>query len=385
MNRFQRLSGAHILSACRRIERVRTDKKEVILLIKPSYAGATVEEQLGILSEYSAKAVFEVFGSTSENPQGRRYHHIPPQNGALSECPELAQRIVSEGHDLAGAGWSYSPLKSELFFGKKGFSSLEDAAADRRRLCTLAGDLPFVTAVGNTELTADEYSIFDLFSALGAQYICPRQTFSEDKPDKIAKLSESLDKIPNMITGWVIAVSGSSALKALLAVLKKHGYKALSASELLARAPFSDISEGHSCFEATYQMLMQGRAVLCRDNTLRPGSAISAAEVYAMLTPREIMLDYFRSRVFKTEPEFEVNRQSEKDFFSPPCRATTAGLFYACANGWDTRLKYKALTPSEFAGILERICEGRDIDLQLPKRDRLVKADVINTLCELIK
>lgn len=382
-------SGAHIMSPCRRIERVMTERREAVILLRASPVTGETEEALSLLSSHSARAVFEIFGSTAGNRRGRGFYHIPAPGrdgeAGVEACPELLKMIRSAGHGLTGAGWSYTPAGRACRLKKKPLPSARAVYDDAVRLRDAVGGLEYMTAVGGAENTADEYSFFDICEALEAQYLCPAREYFQDNAQELQRFSATLKKHPEAASGSVIAVSGTKTLAALLEILDANGYAAVTASQLTEKAPMADMMEGDEPFEAASEMLSRGYTVLSRSNEFRPGESLTKAELYAMVTPRHLMHDYMTSRLLRSDPKYEINRQSEKDFLSTPGRATAGGLFYACANGWDMKNKNSELTVEEFGAFLEKAAAGREIEWKVPRRKYVIRADIINTLSELTK
>ena len=124
-------SAPTYVSYCRKIERIKTDKRICAMTFDdgPTYDAEITETIIDTLNRHGAKGTFDIIGTTENNypdslgkigtPSwgGVAYDHYPKYEsdklaGAVN-CPDLIQKILSSGHEITNHTYSH------ILFGKK--------------------------------------------------------------------------------------------------------------------------------------------------------------------------------------------------------------------------------------------------------------------------
>ena len=419
-------AGMRLLSSARRISDVSPIKghRACALLFdeSPCAMGDATETIIDALRSKDGHATFAVYGSTAENypdhrgkkgkesGRGVHYAHLPDleadDQGGAEAHPELVRAILDGGHQIIASGYRMIPADKPLFSRRSVLRTVGEVGDDLRRLTTLCGDpmeaiLPPMGGI----LIRDGFDLYDVCGALGWNCIAPAKTYGmkfymSDDPRAEAKrlvrsLAKQLRDDPDAFDGMILRFDGgkspalraplmSVAAAAIVEQLTNAGYELITVHELLRRAPFADAEPGDDVFPAARRMTLAGYTVCCRNNCVRPDCTVTREMLYAMMTPRDVMIDYISSRILKTEPVFEQNKLYEKEFLMAPGSPLTAGMYYGYASGWSLEQRHSAMTQATFGKFLDQISAGRDLDWHAPKDGSLTKQDVILALDQLI-
>ena len=282
-----------------------------------------------ILERYGAKGTFPVIGDTSgsypDKPgkpgspfwNGLAYDHYPDfcqdrQGGAL-HCPELISRLLAGGHEIAGhsyahilSGWT--PL---LYGSRKNLPDLEAVLEDLRRLHRLMEEgWGYPLRLSRPPRCVDGikggFTSFDAFALMGYQYLAagfdgggrlPLASYEAEVEAAWRPVERLLLEDPDAFCGQIIAqkdgfnrnrrtpVAGS--LEKQLRLLTDHGYRVITVSELLERAPFRDVTADSPAGRAARRLLGLGWCAAYQDNTLRPETVLTRGELAMMAFGRE--------------------------------------------------------------------------------------------------
>ena len=279
------------------------------------------------LERYGAKGTFNVIGDTAgQYPDragregsltwnGQAYDHFPDigrdaQGGAL-HCPELIGRLLAGGHEIANHSYAHVLFGGSSFSQRKGQKDLEQVVAGLRQLHRLMEDSwRYPMRLGRPPCCADSirggFSSYDAYALLDYQYLAasfdgagwvPMQTYEAEVEAAWRPMEALLLEDPDAFCGQIIALKDgcnrarrtpvADGLERQLRLLTDLGYRVVTASELLERAPFRDVSLEDPAAGAARQLLGRGWCVVYQDNTLRPGAPLTRGELAMMAFGRE--------------------------------------------------------------------------------------------------
>ena len=338
-----------ILSPVRRIEFVSPPKERMCAMTfddgptaaecLPSKNKGLTEHILDVLKKYGASATFNIIGSTGDNYpdiQGRlgthhvfgtKFDHYACFNqdhlaGAVS-CLDLLKRMLNEGHEVANHGYRHIIFGAEYFvYRKRDFlRNLDEVVADLLRLhdfvknetgydMKLARPPHYVDRIGRftgqNAYTAYAKMRYHYLAASfdGGGYLPSCGDYGMDVKKMVAHLEKQLSNDPNSLSGHIIFQKDgynmsmqspiADALELQLELLKNHGYKVVTASDLMSHSPFEDVSSGDEGLEAIRALDKQGYTIGFQNNTFKPDERITKQQLIAMCTKRE---DFFPTRL----------------------------------------------------------------------------------------
>lgn len=323
------------LSPVRRIERVATKERICAMTfddgpcalpaVPDRFRGKALTLVLAeTLERYGARGTFNVIGDTAglypDRPgragtplwNGRLYEHFPDvgrdeQGGAL-HCPELIGRLLAGGHEIGSHSYSHLLFgRSALTFGRRRCQkNLEQVVADLEKLHRLMEDgWRYPLRLGRPPQYMDTvrggFSSRDAFALLGYQYVAagfdgagrlPLGTYEAEVEAVWRPMERLLLEDPDAFCGQIIALKDgynaarrtpvADGLERQLRLLSDHGYRVVTVSELLERAPFRDILPDAPAADAARKLLGRGWCVVFQDDTLRPDAPLTRGELAMM-------------------------------------------------------------------------------------------------------
>lgn len=277
-----------------------------------------------ILERYGARGTFNVVGDTSahypDKPgkpgsaawNGTAWDHFPDFNqdrmGGAANCPELISRLLAGGHEIANHSYSHvifgwTPL---LYGSRKYQPDLKAVVADLRRLHKTMEDgwgypLRLSRPPRGVDNIKNGFTSYDAFALMGYQYLsasfdgagrAPLTSCEAEVEAAWRPMERLLLEDPDAFRGQIILQKDgfnmarrtpvADGLEKQLRLLTDHGYRVVTASELLERAPFRDVTATSKAGRAARRLLGLGWCVAYQDNTLRPGSVLTRGELAMM-------------------------------------------------------------------------------------------------------
>ena len=283
---------------------------------------ALTELLLDELVEFGARGTFNIIGSTEENyPDepgevgtqhvfGKKYDHIAAfgldDMAGAKACPELLRRIAREGHELSNFTYRHLPFgKSSLVYGSRAHvRGLDEAVNDLKRLHELVykhtrQEMRFMRPPFYIDKMADGHNAFDACEVMGYHYLAASidgggylpscGDFDSDVQNMVRPLREALERDVSCLAGHIISLRDgyslsmltpvAKALRQILELLYSHGYRVLSAGELLERSPFEDVRPSGNCFVAARELDKAGFTTGFRNNRFYPEREMTKREL----------------------------------------------------------------------------------------------------------
>ncbi len=349
--RWQRREKPVWLSPVRRIEQVAVEERICAMTFDDGpcalpacpdhFRGKPLTLALAeTLERYGAKGTFNVVGDTSGSYpdrtgrtgtaswNGTAYDHYPDFNqdrlGGAANCPELISRLLAGGHELANHSYSHvlfgwSPL---IHCQRRNLPDLEAVVADLRRLHrTMEEGWGYPMRLSRPPHCVDTLkgglTSLDVYALMGYQYLAASfdgrgraalSCYEEEVEAAWQPLERLLLEDPNALRGQIILQKDgfnrarrtpvAGALEKQLRLLTDHGYRVVTASELLDRAPFRDVTLSSGAGRAARRLLGLGWCVAFQGNTLRPGTVLTRGALAMMAFGRETVrrrIDLIRS------------------------------------------------------------------------------------------
>ncbi|MDE7219079.1 MAG: polysaccharide deacetylase family protein [Oscillospiraceae bacterium] len=277
-----------------------------------------------ILERYGARGTFNVVGDTSGgypdklgkpgSPfwNGAACDHFPAfrqddQGGAV-HCPELISRLLAGGHEIASHSYTHLMFgrTSLLYSSRKCQPSLEAVVADLRRLHKTLEDgwgypLRLSRPPRCVDVIKNGFTSYDAFALMGYQYLAasfdgagclPQSNYQAEVEAAWRPMERLLLEDPDAFRGQIITQQDgfnmacrtpvADGLENQLRLLTDHGYKVVTVSELLERAPFRDVMAESREGRAARRLLRLGWCVAFQDNTLRPDTVLTRGELAMM-------------------------------------------------------------------------------------------------------
>ena len=375
-NRFvkerRRLAMARHLSPVRRIERVYPPSNDRIVSLTfddgpsaapPSSGGAEglTQKLLEILAFYGAKGTFDIIGTTANNypdrvgklhsPQwgGVKHDHYPEfgrdeQAGAVNQL-RLVEAILAGGHELSNHCYSHVAFgPSRLVYGSRSYlPNLGSVIMDVRRLHDLIREnFDFTMRLGRPphyiDRTADNYNSYDVYRELGYNYLAASfdgggwkptlGSYRQDVEAMVEPLRRALKANPGSLNGQVIFHKDGynmskqtpvvDALPQQLELLKSHGYRVVTVTELMSISPYIDFPDSEDIFPVVRELAALGVCLGYRDNSFQPDRVMTVGELAQTLvggrepgTGREVV-------AAARNPEPFMVKQSDRDTKSHP-------------------------------------------------------------------
>lgn len=327
--------GPVYLSPVRRITRVATSARICAMVFDdgPCRLPASPDHFRGkpltlvlaeTLERYGARGTFNVIGDTSANYPDRpgragsaswngvAYDHFPDigqdAQGGVVHCPDLISRLLAGGHEIASHGYAHVPFgwSPPLYGMRRHLPDLDAVTADLRRLHKAMEDgwgypLRLSRPPHGVDGIKGNLSSCDAYALMGYQYLSasfdgagriPLSTYEAEVEASWRPMERLLLEDPDAFCGQIILErDGCNAarrtpvadgLDRQLQLLTDHGYRVVTASELLERAPFTDVPPEQEPFRAARRLLSLGWCVAFQDNTLRPGTALTRGALAMM-------------------------------------------------------------------------------------------------------
>ena len=145
------------------------------------------------------------------------------------------------------------------------------------------------------------FTSYDVFALMGYQYLSagfdgacrlPGRSYQAEVEAAWRPMERLLLEDPDAFRGQVIALKDgcnmarrtpvADALERQLRLLTDHGYKVVTASELLERAPFRDAAAESRTGRDARRLLRMGWCVAYQDNALRPERTLTRGELAMM-------------------------------------------------------------------------------------------------------
>ena len=277
-----------------------------------------------LLERYGARGTFLVVGDTSggypDKPgkpgspfwNGTAYDHFPDfgrdDQGGAANCPELISRLLARGHEIASHGYAHRLFgrKALLHGGRRCLPDLEAAEADLRLLHKTVEDgwgypMRLCRPPRGEDGMKGGFTSYDVFALMGYQYLSagfdgacrlPGRSYQAEVEAAWRPMERLLLEDPDAFRGQVIALKDgcnmarrtpvADALERQLRLLTDHGYKVVTASELLERAPFRDAAAESRTGRDARRLLRMGWCVAYQDNALRPERTLTRGELAMM-------------------------------------------------------------------------------------------------------
>jgi len=322
------------VSYCRRIERVKTNKRICAMTFDdgPTYDSDITNTIIDILNSYNAKGTFDIIGTTEENYpdvpgklgtpswSGTAYDHYPKfegdKNAGAVNCHDLIKKIIDSGHEITNHTFSH------ILFGKKNIiyskrhtlNSFDEVYDDVNKLHKYLFDnfnyaMKFSRPPHYVDKIKGGFSSYDIYSKIGYNYLAasfdgagwlPCQSEEEEIKAMTFPLEKALAENPDALCGQIIFQKDGYnmslrapvkyGLKAQLEILEKYGYKVVTVSELLEESKFSDVGRDDPDYEI-FSALAEKHAIAFNDNTLRPDVKMSKGELAMLIAPKEVSCD----------------------------------------------------------------------------------------------
>lgn len=334
---FRKAQAGRRLSAVRRIERVfpPTGQRVVAMTFDdgPTAAPARPGDGRGLttalldtLAAYGAHGTFDVIGTTADNYpdtegrlggalwSGRRYDHYPEfgadQLAGVVSQPALVRRMLADGHELANHGYNHIAFgPSRIVYGSRGH--LPDSEAvyqDLKRLHDLVRDtycytMRLARPPHYIDGIRDGKNAYDVYARLGYNYMAASFDGGGWKPssgDYRADVEAMVGLVRRALAADPVALNGQiifqkdgynmskespvvDALAVQLDLLRTHGYRVVTVSELMALAPFTDVDPAAPYFAGVAALAQAGYCCGFRDNSFRPLESLTRAALDAWL------------------------------------------------------------------------------------------------------
>ena len=324
----------HYVSYCRRIERIKTDKRICAMTFDdgPTRENDVTLRILEVLGEFGAKGTFDVIGTTKDNYpdnegklgtpswSGVKFDHYPSFNkddmaGAL-HCGEIIDEIISSGHEVTNHTYSHVLFgkKNIIYSKRKTLQSFDEVLDDVKKLHSLMKerhgyDMKFSRPPHYVDKIKGNFTSYDVYSVLNYNYLAasfdgagwlPSESEDAEVQAMILPLKKALEENPDALSGQIIFQKDGynmslrapviKGLKAQLELLKEYGYKVVTVSKLLEESPFADVSRGDEDFELFYD-LQKDFPIVFTDNTLRPDALMTRGEFAMLIAPKKISVD----------------------------------------------------------------------------------------------
>ena len=324
----------HYVSYCRRIERVKTDKRICAMTFDdgPTYDAEITKTLVETLNEFNAVGTFDVIGTTEGNYpdvegkvgtptwSGTKYDHYPRFNadktaGAVN-CPDLIDMIISSGHEITNHTYSHILFgKKNVIYSKRNtLSSFDKVYDDVKKLHehlknNHGYEMSFSRPPHYVDKIKGGFTSYDAYAKMGYQYLAasfdgagwlPCESEEKEIEAMVEPLERALRENPDALCGQIIFQKDGynmglrapvkEGLRRQLEVLGKYGYEVVGVSKLLEESPFADIGRDDEDFEV-FARLVKACAIAFNDNTLRPDKEMTKGELAMLIAPREIAVD----------------------------------------------------------------------------------------------
>ena len=326
------------LSPVRRIERVATTQRLVAMTFDDGpcrlpanpdrFGGKPLTLVLAeTLERYGAKGTFDVVGDTASNYPDRAgkegsaswggvaYDHYPDfekdREGGVAHCPELVDRLLEGGHQLASHTWKHvlwGP-KNVVYGNRKHMKELDEVVADLRTMDrTLLEKWSYTLTMSRPPHYVDKipggFTSYDAYALMDYQYMAasfdgagwlPLATYEAEVEATWKPMARLLEQDPDALCGQIIFQKDgfnmarrspvADGLEKQLELLAQYGYQVVTVDELLAHSSFAD-TEPDAATDARL-LLEKGWCVAFKDNTLRPDTVLTRSALAMMAYGKE--------------------------------------------------------------------------------------------------
>lgn len=323
------------LSPVRRIEQVATRERVCAMTFDDGpcrlptepdrFGGRCLTQVLAeTLERYGAAGTFDVVGDTSGNyPDqagrfgsttwgGIAYDHYPAferdQDGGALHCPELIDRLLDGGHEITNHTYSHILFgKKRLVYNKRRhLEGLDPVVEDVKKLHDLLRDkhgyeMKLSRPPHYVDGIAGGFDSYDAYALLGYQYMAasfdgagwlPLASYEAEVEATWKPIAQKLQEDPEYFCGQIIFQKDgcnmchrtpiADGLDRQLELLCGRGYRVVTVSQLLELSPFLDIGQDDPVGRAGKRLLQAGWCPAFRDNTLRPGTALTRGAMAMM-------------------------------------------------------------------------------------------------------
>lgn len=331
-NKLKRKSVSYV-SYCRRIERVKTDKRICAMTFDdgPTYASDITQSIVEKLNAFGAKGTFDVIGTTEHNYpdtggtvgtptwSGTRFDHYPSFNkdssaGAVN-CPELIDMIISSGHEITNHTYSHILFgkKNVIYSKRQTLNSFDEVVDDVEKLHRHLLDkhgytMKFSRPPHYVDKIKGGFTSYDAYAKLGYNYLAasfdgagwlPCESEEAEIEAMVLPLKHALEQDPDALCGQIIFQKDGynmalrapvkEGLKKQLELLTRYGYKVVTVSELMEESPFADVGRQDPDFEV-FNELQKNKAIVFSDNKLRPDTIMTKGEFAMLIAPKDTVL-----------------------------------------------------------------------------------------------
>ena len=276
------------------------------------------------LERYGAKGTFNVIGDTSGNYpdregregsfswNGAAYDHFPDfdrdRQGGVVHCPELISRLLAGGHEISSHGYAHVPFgwTPPVYGMRKHLPDLQAVTADLKRLHKVMEDgwgypLRLSRPPHGVDAIRGGLTSYDAYALMGYQYLAAgfdgagrisMNSYEAEAEAVWRPVERLLLEDPDAFCGQIILQKDgyntarrtpvADGLDRQLRLLTDHGYKVVTVSELLERAPFRDAPAESGPGRTARRLLGLGWCVAFQDNTLRPDAPLTRGELAMM-------------------------------------------------------------------------------------------------------
>lgn len=355
------------LSYCRRIERVKTDKRICAMTFDdgPTYDSDITSTLLDVLEEFGAKGTFDVIGTTENNYpdtegkigtpgwSGTKYDHYPrfgedKRAGAVN-CPDLIERIIKGGHEITNHTYSHVLYgKKNVIYSKRNtLNGFDQVYEDVEKLHSLLMDnhgyeMKFSRPPHYVDKIKGGFTSYDIYAKMGYNYLAasfdgagwlPCESDEAEINAMTEPLISALENDADALCGQIIFQKDGynmslrapvkEGLKRQLEILKKYGYTVVTVSELFEESPFKDVGREDSDYE-TFCKLAKEHCIVYSDNTLQPDRIMTKGELAVLLAPRSVTVEG-RIEAIKTNKALPCSVKAVHPYSTAICYAMEKG------------------------------------------------------------
>lgn len=280
---------------------------------------------LDTLAKYSARATFNVIGTTEDSyPDvagklgsatfgGVKYDHYPCYGedhlGGVMNQPELVRRILAGGHELSNHSCRHRLFgrKSIMYGARVPLGSFPEVINDLVELHSYVKanfdyEIKLARPSHYVEKIPGGGTVYDAYQMMGYQYLAasfdgdgwqPASSYSLEVSHMIEPMRELLSEDPCALNGQIIFQKDGcnmnlrspivDALPAQLDLLASFGYQVVTVSELLEQSPLMDLSPESYAMPYVKELLRRGHIVGYRNNTFHGERLLTKEDALLML------------------------------------------------------------------------------------------------------
>lgn len=309
------------------------------------------EVLIATLNAFGSKGTFDVIGTTGQNyPDqrgklhtakwgGQSHDHYPDMGkdhlGGLINHPEVGERLVSEGHEIANHGGRhilFGPIRM-IYNSRSSLNGMNDVIDD----LTLLHNHVYESTAHVTKLSrpphyidkiSGGFSAYDAYAEMGYQYMAAsfdgggwkpsKGNYEEDVEMMVEPLRKVLEQDNNALNGHIIFQKDgcnmsletpvAHALYEQLVLLKQYDYKIVTVSELIGESPFSDYGPTHEGYFYARALERAGFIVGYKNNTFQPDRDLTFGELITMTTPKDLYVAKVKMRNAALRNDFDYGK-----------------------------------------------------------------------------